>query len=141
VAYLNTSKKIDEMGGVLPAIEEGYIQREIQESAYNYQLEIEKNERIIVGVNKFTIDEPQKKSLQKVTGELEAKQVVHLKELKEKRDNNVVKTVLEELAVVAKSQENLLPHILKAVKAYATVGEICDVFRNIYGEFKPKVTI
>ena len=131
--------QIDERGGVLEAIQEGYIQREIQESAYRYQLEVENQERIIVGVNKFTIEEPKRTTIEKVSGEPEEKQIAGLKALKEKRDNAKVKNTLNTLSRVAKTEENLLPYILEAVKAYATVGEICDTFREIYGEFKPRV--
>jgi methylmalonyl-CoA mutase N-terminal domain/subunit len=134
-------KKIEERGGVLAAIQEGYIQREIQESAYRYQLEIERQERIIVGVNKFTVAEPPRVAIEKVSRELELKQTGNLKALKEKRDNEAVTKSLAELRKAAAAGENLLPYILSSVKAYATTGEISDVFRDLYGEFRPKVTI
>lgn len=133
--------KIDENGGVLEAINEGYIQREIQDSAYKYQLEVENKERIIVGVNKFVIEENDNKVIEKVSRDLEIKQVSALKLLKEKRDNEKVKLALKLLDEKAKTDQNLLPYILEAVKVYATIGEICDVFRNIFGEFKPRLTI
>jgi methylmalonyl-CoA mutase N-terminal domain/subunit len=133
--------KIDENGGVLESIHEGYIQREIQDSAYKYQLEVENKERIIVGVNKFLIDENDSNPIEKVSKGLETKQLNSLKQLKEKRDNNKVKQSLEKLSEKAKTNENLLPYILESVKVYATVGEICDVFREIFGEFKPRLTI
>jgi methylmalonyl-CoA mutase N-terminal domain/subunit len=134
-------KKIEENGGVLEAIQEGFIQREIQESAYQYQLEVEKKERIIVGVNKFIIEEPEREVIENSGRELEEKQVGNLKALKEKRDIQQVNSSLAELREAAKGEENIFPFILTSVKAYATVGEICDVFRELYGEFKPKVTI
>lgn len=134
-------KKLDEMGGVLEAINEGYIQREIQESAYKYQLEVENQERIVVGVNRFTIEEPENTNIEKVSKASEDIQVEKLKQLKETRDNNLVKEKLLKLKDVCKTKENLLPYILDAVKVYATVGEICDVFREVHGEFKPKLTI
>lgn len=133
--------KIDENGGVLEAINEGYIQREIQDSAYKYQLEIENKERIIVGVNKFTIHEDENNAIERVSDELETKQVQALKQLKETRDNEKVRATLELLSQKAQTNENILPFILEAVKAYATVGEICNVFRDIFGEFKPRLTI
>lgn len=133
--------KIDENGGVLEAINEGYIQREIQDSAYKYQLEIENKERIIVGVNKFTIYEDENNAIERVSDELETKQVQALKQLKETRDNEKVRATLELLSQKAQTNENILPFILEAVKAYATVGEICNVFRDIFGEFKPRLTI
>ncbi|MBC7474810.1 MAG: methylmalonyl-CoA mutase, partial [Candidatus Sericytochromatia bacterium] len=129
-------KKLDERGGVLESISDGYIQGEIHESAYKYQLEIEKNERIIVGLNKFTIDEPQQRITEKISPELEKGQVKNLKEIKQSRDSIKVKSCLEELDRVAKTDQNLLPYIIDAVRSYVTVGEICDVFRNIYGEFR-----
>lgn len=134
-------KKIDERGGVLESIMEGYIQKEIQESAYKYQLEIEKKERTIVGVNRFSINEPERKTIARVSREIEEKQVTALKNMKEIRDNEKVKSTLNELSQYSKTNENLLPYILNCVKAYATIGEICDVFREIHGEFKTKLTI
>ncbi len=133
-------KKIDEVGGVLEAISEGYIQNEIQESAYKYQLEIESNKRIIVGVNKYISNETNK-VIDKVSGSLELKQLEGLKRVKEQRDNQKVQEALENLKIKAQTTENLLPFIIDAVKVYSTIGEICDVFRNIFGEFRPKITI
>lgn len=132
---------IDEKGGVLNCIEEGYLQKEIQESAYKYQLEIEHNDRIIVGVNKFIVEETDAKPIMKVKKELELKQVEHLKTFKNNRNLEQVNKALNDLENIAKTEENLFPYILAAVKAYATLGEICDVFRNIFGEFKPKLSI
>lgn len=134
-------KTIDEKGGVLECIEDGFIQREIQESAYKYQLEIENQKRIIVGVNKFTIEETDHTEVLKVKHSLEVKQIEKLTKLKETRDNEKVKQALEKIADFSKTNENLLPYIKEAVSVYATVGEICDVFRNIFGEFKPKLSI
>ena len=133
-------KKIDEKGGVLQAISEGYIQKEIQDSAYKYQLEIEHNQRIIVGVNKF-VSKEKNKILEKSNDSLELKQLEGLKIIKEKRDNQKVKEALDILKIKSKTTENLLPFILESVKLYATVGEICDVFRDVFGEFKPNLTI
>lgn len=133
-------KKIDEAGGVLEAISEGYIQKEIQDSAYKYQLEVENKTRIIVGVNKF-ISKEESKVIEKASSSLETKQVESLKNIKATRDNQQVKEKLETLKIKSKTNENLLPFILDAVKVYATVGEICQVFRQVFGEFKPKLTI
>jgi methylmalonyl-CoA mutase N-terminal domain/subunit len=128
--------KIDNAGGVVAAIEEGFIQRQIENSAYEYQQEIEKGERIIVGVNEFQIDEQTKPPLLRVNPEVENAQVQGLKELREKRDNKKVDEALANLAVCARNTSNLMPEILSAVKTYATLGEICQVLRNEFGEYR-----
>jgi methylmalonyl-CoA mutase N-terminal domain/subunit len=134
-------KRIDEQGGMLECIKNGYIQKEIQENAYKYQLEIENNQRIIVGVNKFQIKEEINKNIQRISEELEKKQIENLLKLKKTRDNQNVKIKLQEIENACIKNENLFPYILEAVKVYATIGEICDVFRKIYGEFKPKIIL
>ena len=134
-------EKIDKLGGAPRAIEKGYIQQEIQDSAYNYQQEVESGERIIVGVNKFKIQETPPKDLLKVdprVGELQTKK---LKRLKESRDNVRLKQTLEALREAAKGQSNLMLPIIECVKSYATLGEICDVLREVFGEYKPSVSI
>jgi len=128
--------KIDNAGGVVDAIEEGFIQRQIENSAYEYQMEIEKGERIIVGVNEFQIDEQTKPPLLRVDPEVENVQVQGLKELRDKRDNKKVKEALANLSVCARSTSNLMPEILAAVKTYATLGEICQVLRDEFGEYR-----
>jgi methylmalonyl-CoA mutase N-terminal domain/subunit len=128
--------KIDNAGGVVAAIEEGFIQRQIENSSYEYQQEIEKGERIIVGVNEFKIDEQTKPSLLRVDPEVEDSQVKGLKELRNKRDNKKVEESLENLAQCARNRSNLMPGILAAVKTYATLGEICQVLRDEFGEYR-----
>ncbi len=136
-------KKIDELGGMLAAIEKGYPQQEIQNSAYNYQKAVESGERIVVGVNKFVVEEEEMpKNLLKVDPQIEVEQSKRLKELRENRDNLRVKTVLEDIRKVAEEgKENLMPYFIEAVKAYATEGEICQVLRDVYGEYKEKVIL
>jgi methylmalonyl-CoA mutase, N-terminal domain len=129
-------KKIDKAGGVVAAIEEGFIQRQIENSAYEYQQEIEKGERIIVGVNEFKIDEHTKPPLLRVNPEVESAQVRSLRELREKRDYKKVEETLANLSASARSTSNLMPEILAAVKTYATLGEICQVLRDVYGEYR-----
>jgi methylmalonyl-CoA mutase N-terminal domain/subunit len=129
-------EKIDEMGGAVTAIEKGFMQREIVESAYKHQREVEAKERIIVGVNDFTTEEEVPIKTLRVDPVVEKKQIEQLKTLKTKRDNQKAKTALEELGKSAEKEENLMPPILKAVKAYATLGEICDALREVYGEYK-----
>jgi methylmalonyl-CoA mutase N-terminal domain/subunit len=128
--------KIDKAGGVVAAIEEGFIQRQIENSAYEYQQEIEKGERIIVGVNEFKIDEQKKPPLLRVNPEVEHAQVQGLRELREKRDNEKVREALADLSRSARTSSNLMPGILAAVKTYATLGEICQVLREVFGEYR-----
>lgn len=134
-------KKIDELGGSVMAIENGYMQLEIQNSAYSWQQEIEKGERVVVGVNKFTIKEGVPKGLLRVDPSIGVKQVEKLQELKAKRDQAAVAASLAELRKAAQGTDNLMPIILKAVKVYATLGEICDVLREVFGEYQASVTI
>jgi methylmalonyl-CoA mutase N-terminal domain/subunit len=131
-------KKIDAMGGTLKAIEEGYIQREIQDSAYRFQKEIEGNERIYVGINKYTMEEPPPTNLLRVDPKQQEIETEKLKKLRAGRDQKVWKTALGSLDEVSRTDENVMPAVIEAVKAKATVGEICDVWRNIWGEYRPK---
>jgi len=133
--------KIDELGGAPSAIEKGYIQKEIQDSAYRYQREIEKDERIVVGVNRFQIEERPPKGLLKVDPAVRVSQIEKLKRLKEERDNENVKSSLAKLKKGAEGDDNLMPLIVDAVKAYATLGEICDTLREVFGEYQPVGTI
>ncbi len=134
VDYIN---KIDDMGGAVKAIEQGYIQREIQDSSYNAQQEIEAERRVIVGVNKFQVEESNKSEIMKVDPAVGESQARRLKELREKRNNQEVQERLSELRRIANTDENLIPAIYQAVKAYATLGEICNVLRDVYGEYRP----
>jgi len=133
--------KIDELGGAASAIEQGFIQREIQDSAYRYQREIEKGERVVVGVNKFQVEEESPKDLLRVDPAVRISQMERLKRLKSERDNASVRDILSELKNAAEGKENLMPIILDAVKAYATLGEICDALRDVFGEYQPVSTI
>jgi methylmalonyl-CoA mutase N-terminal domain/subunit len=137
LAYL---KRIDELGGAVKAIEQGYVQEEIQDAAYRYQMEIESGDRVVVGLNKFQIQEPRPKGLLRVDPSVGEKQVARLRELRAKRDNAKVKAALADLERAAKGDANLMPPILAAVKAYATEGEICDVLRGVFGEYRPGST-
>ncbi len=131
-------KKIDAIGGTLAAIEQGYIQKEIQDSAYRFQKEIETGERVYVGINKYTMEEPEPTNLLKVdmkVGEIEA---AKLKKLRAERDQAKWKAALDKLREVSQSDENVMPAVIEAVKARATIGEICDVWRDIFGEYRPK---
>jgi methylmalonyl-CoA mutase N-terminal domain/subunit len=134
-------EKIDELGGAPHAIENGYIQQEIQNSAYRYQMEIENQERIVVGMNKFHIDEEAHKDLLKVDPEVERLQKEKLRKLKSERNNEDVENRLKELENAAKTDANLMPYILEAVKVYGTLGEICDVLRGVFGEYEQSVIL
>jgi methylmalonyl-CoA mutase N-terminal domain/subunit len=131
--------KIDALGGVVNAIEQGYIQREIQNSSYRYLMDVEHQERIIVGQNKFQVEEKEKPDLLKIDFRVQEEQIARLRKLKQQRDNEAVTVSLVALKQVAQSQENIMPAILDAVKAYATLGEICTVLRQVFGEYKESV--
>jgi len=135
-------EKIDSLGGMVKAIESGYVQREIHESAYKLQLAVENGEEVIVGVNKFQINEDlEHKEILKVNPELEVKQKSNLKRLKESRDNERVKKALKNIKNAATNDGNLMPYIIEAVKVYATVGEISNALREVYGEYSETVII
>lgn len=133
--------KIDELGGAPSAIEKGFIQQEIMDSAYKYQKEIEGNEKIIVGVNKFQIEEEAPKGLLRVDPKVGVRQKDKIDALKERRDNEKVKETLDALRKACNSDENIMPFILDAVESYATLGEICGVMREEFGEYKQTVMI
>ena len=132
--------QIDEMGGMIEAIEKGFVQKQIQESAYKYQKQIEKNEKIIVGVNKFVSKENQLKNLLKVDKKVEKLQIEKLQKVKKERSKNDVKKYLEKIRVVSKTSENLIPIFIDAVKSYVTLGEICDVLRQEFGEHRDEIS-
>jgi len=134
VEYIET---IDGLGGTVAAIEQGYMQREIQNAAYLYQREIETRQRIIVGVNEFTSDEPESIEVLKVNPELEAKQRQRLQALRSQRDGEAVRQALARVEQVAREGGNLMPPIIEAVRRYASVGEIADAMRRVFGEYQP----
>jgi len=129
-------EKIEEMGGMVKAIEKGYVQREIQKSAYEMQKRIEREEDVVVGVNRFAHEEAAPDDLLEVDPEMEKEQIKKLEKARKNRDEKEVKEALEQLKKTAQEEENLMPAIIEAVKAYATLGEICDVLRSIYGEYQ-----
>jgi methylmalonyl-CoA mutase N-terminal domain/subunit len=134
-------KKIDGLGGAARAIDLGYIQKEISDSSYKYQMEIESLERIVVGVNKYQVEEESPKGLLRVdpiVGEMQKKKI---DELKAARDSEAVRTKLEDLKNCCKSSENVMPYIISAVEEYATLGEICGVMREVFGEYQQTVLL
>jgi len=134
-------KKLDDLGGMVSAIEKGFPQNEIREASYTYQKEIDNNERIIVGVNKFMTKEEQPIETLKIEPEIEKKQVKKLQAFKKNRDNNRLNNALEDLKKVAESGKSVMPTIIEAVKLYATVGEICNTLKEVFGEYKEPSTI
>lgn len=133
--------KIDELGGMMRAIEQGYVQKEIQNSAYEYQRSIEKKEMIIVGVNEYVIKEPAPKGLLKIDASVEKSQKAKLAAMKASRDNLATSKALEELTAAAKTNENLMPKILNAVKSYATLGETINAMKSVFGEYKENIVL
>lgn len=134
-------KKIDDMGGAVAAIERGFLQKEIQESAYRYQKAVEQKEKLVVGVNCFEIKEEPPKGLLRLDPAIAEAQKKRLAELRARRDNSAVARALKEVEACARSDRNLVPAIVEAVRSYATIGEICDVLRGVFGVYRPGVDI
>ena len=133
--------KIDAMGGMINAIEEGYPQTEIQKSAYQFNQELERGERIVVGVNKFIDKEENPGELLKINEKVQSDQIEFLNKVRAQRNNEEVKQKLATLKTAAEGNANLIPFILDAVKVYAGVGEICNTMREVFGEYKEHVVI
>ncbi|MFC2040755.1 methylmalonyl-CoA mutase [Chloroflexota bacterium] len=129
-------EKIDKMGGMLAAIEKGFPQIEIANAAYNYQQQIDKGEKVMVGVNKYLTQEEAPIELLKIDEKMEAEQVKRLKEIKRSRDNLKVTQALASLRLACKSDKNVMPCVVEAVREYATEQEICDVYREVFGEYR-----
>ncbi|WP_440764891.1 acyl-CoA mutase large subunit family protein [Natronorubrum sp. DTA7] len=130
-------EEVDERGGMREAIEQQWVQRQIQDTAFDRQREIEEKERIIVGVNEFEVDEDPQMDVEEVTPEDQQRQIDSLESVRAERDNEAVEANLEALREAAQGEENLMPYIIDAVKVYATVGEICNVLRDEFGEYQP----
>jgi len=128
--------RIEAMGGIFQAIEKGFLQKEIANSAYKHQLEIEKKERIVVGLNEYTGNETSSIPLLRIDPEVEGVQLRGLRRLKESRNQDLVSRRLEKLRQATEKDQNLMPHILDCVKAYCTLGEICGVLREVYGQYQ-----
>ena len=127
-------QQIDNMGGAVEAIDQGYQMREIHESAFNMQRQVEKSDRIVVGVNEYISDNPPIGKLQSIDTFEVQKQIDRVKRVRSERDGGLVKTTISRLESVARSDENTMPAILECVESYATIGEIADVFRKVFGE-------
>ena len=127
-------KKIDEMGGMVAAIERGYPQAEIAESAYRYQKQIDSGEKVLVGVNKYVTDHPPI-TIWRMKPEIEERQLKRLRQVKETRNSQKVKELLQKIREASQNGENLMPHLINAVREYATIQEICDVWREVFGRY------
>jgi methylmalonyl-CoA mutase N-terminal domain/subunit len=125
------------MGGMLPAIETGYVQREIQEAAYIYQQALERQEEVVVGLNQFLEDEDPDIELQKIDPAIEAAQCQRLAALRETRDNGRVAELRGQLASAAENGDNLMPLFITCVENDVTLGEICHTLRDTWGEYRP----
>jgi methylmalonyl-CoA mutase N-terminal domain/subunit len=137
-AYLD---KIDSLGGTLRAIEMGFIQQEIQNAAYDFQQSVDRLERVVVGVNRFQSEDEKSVAIQRIDEELERRQVDRLRTLRARRDSSTWEAAIRQVEEAARSGDNLMPHIVNAVEAYATVGEISDAMRRVFGEHQETVVI
>jgi methylmalonyl-CoA mutase N-terminal domain/subunit len=137
-AYIN---RIDEIGGALEGIEQGFQQREIQESAYRLQRQLETKERVVVGVNQFVTEGDRPPDILRIDPEVGRKRAASLAALRARRDNAAVRACLDRIRAAASTEENMMPLLVEAVEAYATVGEICGVLREEWGEYREVLTI
>jgi methylmalonyl-CoA mutase N-terminal domain/subunit len=134
-------ERIETLGGIIPAIEQGFFQREIAKAAYRYQTEIDTQQRTIVGVNEYVEDEPVRIPLLEMNPEGYEHQVARLERVRHERDNERVDATLKALREAAQGTENTMPYILDCVRAYATLGEIMGVFREEFGEYREPTVI
>jgi methylmalonyl-CoA mutase N-terminal domain/subunit len=134
-------EKIEAMGGMLKAIERGFIQQEIQNASYEWQTRVDGQEQVVVGVNKFTVDEEHEVPLQRIDPALEPKQVERVRALRARRPNAPWEAAMKGVEDAARNGGNLMPAIINAVENYATVGEISDAMRRVFGEYKETVVI
>jgi methylmalonyl-CoA mutase, N-terminal domain len=134
-------EKIDALGGMLKAIERGYVQQEIQNAAYEYQQKVDHEEAVVVGVNRFQVDDEKPIPILRIDESLERKQVERLHALRARRDQQAWQQAIARVQEAARSGANLMPHILAAVEGFATVGEISDAMRKVFGEYKEAVVI
>ena len=134
-------QQIDDMGGAVKAIQSGFPQHEIQQSAYTYQKEIEDKTRLIVGMNAFTMEEDATPPIMQIDPALEKQQIARLQALRSQRDNQKVTAVLQTLEQSARGTDNLMPPLIAAVESYATLGEIADTLRGVFGEYQERVVL
>ncbi|WP_167758908.1 methylmalonyl-CoA mutase [Thermaerobacter sp. FW80] len=131
-------RRIDELGGVIPAIEAGFFHREIADASYRYQRQVEAGEITVVGVNKYVLAEEEQPEILRVPDEVQERQVQRLRDIRRTRDNRRVSQALRDLKAAARSGENLMPRLLECARAYATLGEMCDTLREVFGEYRDR---
>jgi methylmalonyl-CoA mutase N-terminal domain/subunit len=131
--YIN---KIDDMGGMLAAIDKGFPQMEIADAAYHYQRQIDKGEKVVVGVNKYVVEEKAPPETLRIDEAVEERQIARLQKVKKERDNRKVAQILKDLRTASRTDKNLMPYVIEAVREYATEQEICDVWRDVFGEYR-----
>ncbi|MEE9365657.1 MAG: methylmalonyl-CoA mutase family protein, partial [Dehalococcoidales bacterium] len=129
-------KRIDDMGGMLAAIDRGFPQREIANAAYRFKQQVDAQEKVLVGVNKYLAEEETPIEILKIDEKVEAEQVKRLKKIKRNRDNRAVAQALNDLLASCRNDKNVMPCVIEAVRAYATEQEICDVYREVFGEYR-----
>jgi methylmalonyl-CoA mutase, N-terminal domain len=134
-------EKIDAMGGMIKAIEEGFVQMEIQKAAYEFEKQMENGKRTVVGVNKFKVEEDEEPELLKIDMKVQDAQIKFLNKIRNQRDPDKVDKSLKKLREAAEGNENLMPYIIDSVKSYASVGEICNTLRDVFGEYQEHVVI
>ena len=136
-------KQVDDMGGAVAAIERGFVQKEIETRAYEIQCEIEQGRRVVVGVNKYQVEEAEEQgvSLFQSNPQAERDQIERLRALRQRRSRDKVDAALSALRQAAQGDQNLMPLLIEASEAYASLGEICGVLREVFGEYKPVRTI
>jgi methylmalonyl-CoA mutase N-terminal domain/subunit len=133
--------RIEDLGGVLPAIESGFFQREIAEASFQYQREIDLRQRIIVGVNEYVLDEPLEIPVLQMDPRGEERQVKRLQRLRRQRDNREATRCLKALENACRGSENVMPYLLEAVNSYCTLGEVCNVMRDVFGEYRERAVV
>ena len=134
-------RRIDALGGVLPAIEQGFFQREIAEAAFRYQQEVDRRERVLVGVNEYVNQEVTPIPVLEFDPEAERRQVERLRRVRSERDGEHAEACLQRLEDACGGDENLMPYLIDAVRAYGTLGEICGALRRAFGEYQPSVLV
>jgi methylmalonyl-CoA mutase N-terminal domain/subunit len=136
--YIN---RIDAMGGMIRAIEDGFVQMEIQKASYEFEKQLESGKRTVVGVNKFQVEEDEEPELLKIDMEVQEDQIEFLNKVRKQRDNGKMEESLKKLKKAAEGDSNLIPFIIEAVKTYASVGEICNTLRSVFGEYREHVVM
>jgi methylmalonyl-CoA mutase N-terminal domain/subunit len=124
------------MGGMLAAIDKGFPQMEIADAAYHYQRQIDNGEKVMVGVNKYVIEKKAPPEILRIDEAVEEKQIARLQKVKKDRDNRRVVQILSDLRAASRTDKNLMPYVIEAVREYTTEQEICDVWRDIFGEYR-----